>query len=167
MKKEMSKPKKYAWKYGCTQTPGISAQIVGEEIEKLEKENEGALLPSTIVRAAKPKNSKLHPCFEWDNRKAADAYRENQARELLRKITIVYIDDNDKKDEIRAFHNIKHENNESYYTSIERVVNDEELQENVLDQIKAELIAIKRKYKQFQSPELQKIWELIDELVLS
>ena len=155
---------KYAWKR--QQISKLSAQVVGDELEKLEKQNEGALLPSTVVKAARPTKSKLHGCFEWDNRKAADNYRENQARELLRKIVIVYEDQKGNTDNIRAFVRIQHDD-ESYYTCTARVQDDEELQDNVLEQILAELMAVKRKYTQFKSPMLQKIWEAIDEAILA
>lgn len=153
---------KYVWKR--QQEFKIPAQVVGEEIERLEKKNEGILLPSAIVRAAKPVKSKLHECFEWNNRKAADKYRENQARELLRKIVIVY-ESKGKEEQIRAFVRIQNED-ESHYCCTARIIDDEELQENVLEQILAELVAIKKKYAQFKSPALQKIWDAIDELLL-
>lgn len=154
---------KYKWKQ--QQVTGLSAQTVGEELERLEKEYEGTLIPSTIVRAAKPKKSVLHKCFEWDDKVAGMKYRENQARELLRKIVVVYKEKGESKT-IRAFVNIKHES-ESYYTHTSRVADDEELQNNVLEQIATELLAVKKKYNQFKSPKLQKIWDAVDELILT
>ena len=153
---------KYAWKY--QQVTKVSAQIVGEELERLEKENEGTLLPSTVVKEARPKKSKLHPCFEWDDKKAAEAHRENQARELLRKIVVVYEDKKEEENTIRAFVNIKHDN-ESYYCCTARVAEDEDLQQNVLEQIVVDLVAVKKKYKQFKLPALQKIWDAVNELI--
>ena len=154
---------KYIWKRQQIST--VPAQIVGEELERLEKENEGALIPATIVRESKPVKAILHNCFEWDNKKAADGYRENQARELLRKIVVVYENDKGKQDNIRAFVRIQNDDGESYYTCTTRLLDDPELQDNVLQQIFEELVAVKKKYGQFKSPALQKIWSAIDELV--
>ena len=155
---------KYAWKR--QQISKVPAQVVGEELEKLEKANNGALLPPTIVRAARPKRSRLHECFEWDDRKAANTYREVQARELLRKIVVVYEEKTGKEEHIRAFVRIQHDE-ESYYCSTARIVEDEELQENVISQILDDLMAIKKKYGQFKSPMLNKIWDAVDEAVIA
>jgi hypothetical protein len=47
---------KYKWKsHGLG---GVSAQVVGEEINRLEKQNKGALLPATIVRTAQSPETK-------------------------------------------------------------------------------------------------------------
>jgi hypothetical protein len=157
---------KYKWKtHGLG---GVSAQIVGDEISRLEKEANGALLPATVVQAARPMKSPLHPCFEWDNSKAAKAYREQQAREILRKIVVVYENDKGEQEEIRAFVSIRDDNDEAgYYTSTARLVDDDELLGNVLEQILSELIAIKNKYAQFRDSRLQKIWAAVDEAVES
>lgn len=59
-------------------------------INKLEKA--GRLTPAEVVDAARNPKSPLHAYFEWDNDRAADAYRLGQARQLIRsvKITIDY-----------------------------------------------------------------------------
>lgn len=44
----------------------------------------GAVSPRDVVDAAKPNDSPLHPYFEWDDDKAADNWRLDQARRLLR-----------------------------------------------------------------------------------
>ena len=153
---------KYVWKQQTV--TNMPAQIVGMELMRIEKKYKGVLLPSTIVEEAKPKRAVLHDCFEWDDRKAAGKFRENQARELLRKITIVYTDKG-KEEKIRCFVRIQNET-QSFYTATARIIEDEELQENVLEQILQDLMAIKKKYGQFKSPKLQKIWDAIEEVLV-
>jgi hypothetical protein len=144
----------------------VPAQVVGEEIALLENENDGALSLETVVRSAKRKKSPIHDCFEWDDVAAGKKYRVQQAREMLRKIVVVYEDTGGKTEEIRAFVCVQHED-ENYYTSTARIVEDEELQENVLAQILAELLATKKKYAQFKSPKLQAIWDAVDACCVS
>ena len=43
----------------------------------------GVLLPEEVVEAARPKSSPLHSFFTWDNKKAAEERRRDQARELI------------------------------------------------------------------------------------
>lgn len=67
---------------------GVSAEVAAEELAAIH-EREGALTPPVVVEAARPKDATLHPVFEWDNKKAAEAYRINQARNLIRAVEIV------------------------------------------------------------------------------
>lgn len=48
----------------------------------------GMLKPSEVVNAARDINSPLHAHFEWDDGDAAEKWREEQARQLIRSITI-------------------------------------------------------------------------------
>lgn len=143
----------------------MPAETVYNELVKIESDNRGEITPELVVKAATPKRAKLHPCFEWDDKIAAGCHRVSQAREMLRKICIVYDDDKKENNTIRALVNIKEEDR-SYYTTTARVVEDEALQENVTDQIVGELLAVKKKYAQWKSPKLQQIWSLVDELIV-
>jgi hypothetical protein len=155
---------KYKWK---NRGMGVSAQVVGQEITKLEQKAKGALTPQIIVDAARPVRSKLHRCFEWDDTKAAEAYRRSQAGEMLRRIVVVYDDDKDEQQTIRAFVSIKQGDSDRYYTSMARVVDDEDLLENVRDQIAADLLEVKERWKQFKVAGLHKIWQAVTEFVTS
>lgn len=44
----------------------------------------GSLTPEAVVDDARDPESVLHPCFEWDDTKAAHQHRLNQARGLIR-----------------------------------------------------------------------------------
>lgn len=70
--------------------PGITAQTVGEELERIRLANDGMLTPSAVVRAATPKTAPLHGAFEWDNGKAGKQWREHQARNIVRAVRVVY-----------------------------------------------------------------------------
>lgn len=158
---------KYKWKQSMDGLSRVPAQIVGTELAKLEKVNKGALLPVTIVRAAQPKKSRLHPCFEWDDKAAAKKYRIRQAGEMLRRIHVEYKDDEGEAQTIRAFVNIKSEDGEGYYCHTGRILDDPELYDNVAGQVLADLIAIKNKYQTYKLPQLQAIWDAIDNEVLA
>ncbi len=57
------------------------------EIKALE-DRRGRLTPQEVVEAARAEASAIHGCFEWDDGKAAEAYRIEQARELIRRVKI-------------------------------------------------------------------------------
>jgi len=150
----------YKWKmHGLG---NVKAQAVGNEIEFLIKQNGGTIIPSTIVKAAQNNVSPLHPCFEWDDRKAAIAYREEQAQYILRQIVIVENEDSDDPVIVRAFAHITTDDNEGYYTTIKHATEEPELYENILEQAIAELKAAKEKYKTLDK--LKDVWDAISKL---
>lgn len=152
---------KYKWKtHGMG---GVSAQVAGEEIARLEKLSGGVLMPATIVKAAKAKKSPIHNCFEWDDTEAARIYRQRQASEMMRKIVVVY-EDKGKEETVRAFVSIKAD--EKYYTGTARILDDDELLENVRQQIIDDLKSLRKKWKQFKDDDkLAAIWEAVDSYV--
>lgn len=49
------------------------------------------ITPERVVKAAENRRSPLHACFEWDNTKAAAAYRLEQARTLIRSVEVTVV----------------------------------------------------------------------------
>jgi hypothetical protein len=49
------------------------------------------ITPERVVEAAAAEDSPLHACFEWDDAKAAAAYRLDQARALIRSVEWVTV----------------------------------------------------------------------------
>jgi hypothetical protein len=60
------------------------AQLVGEALARCAASNGGRLAVPDVIAAARSTDSPLHPFFEWDDRKAARAYRRRQAETLIR-----------------------------------------------------------------------------------
>ena len=79
----------YAWRNGARVK--VDADIVGAELERLQDEN-GVITTGDVVAASEPEAAPLHPHFEWDDAVAADRYRDDQARYLLRSIVPLYAD---------------------------------------------------------------------------
>lgn len=74
------------------------AEVIGPQLDAMAEEG---LLPTTddeaakraIVDTARSENSGLHGFFEWNDAKAADLHRLDQAGKMLRSIRIRYIED--------------------------------------------------------------------------
>lgn len=58
----------------------------------LAKANGGILTVAAILAAAKPASSPIHSYFEWDNTRAAEAYRKMQARSLVQLVVAKTMD---------------------------------------------------------------------------
>jgi hypothetical protein len=150
-------------KYRWTRTPmgGLKAEVVGKELERLGKDT-GELTPELLVQKAKPKNSLLHPCFEWDNTVAAEQFRISQARYMLRSIEVVIESDGDenKTIEIRAFHNVQNEDDESVYVTVKQARENPEYWEQIKEKALSEIHAWKLKYQNIK--EFEKIFDAIE-----
>ena len=72
-------------------------QKIGEALARIERENNGLLKPRAVWKAAegKPRHA-LYPHFEWEDVKAADHWRDQQARVLVNTIRVVDAKDDDK-----------------------------------------------------------------------
>jgi len=57
------------------------------ELKALE-DGRGRLTPEQVVEAARPAESALHACFTWNNSEAAERWRIEEARELIRSVRI-------------------------------------------------------------------------------
>lgn len=63
---------------------GAKAQVMGEALAKIAADNAGRLKPKHVVEAARDPKNALHGFFEWDDKRAADAHRLDQARAIIR-----------------------------------------------------------------------------------
>lgn len=62
----------------------IPIEVVADVIERLKRENGGMVTAKQVVDYARPADSPIHDHFEWDDAEAAERYREDQARNLIR-----------------------------------------------------------------------------------
>jgi len=83
--------KKYEWKMKSF-AKGIEPDLAVEEFERIEGLY-GSLTAEHILKAAEPEDSILHPLFEWDDDKAAEKYRLQQARSIINNIEVKIVAD--------------------------------------------------------------------------
>lgn len=60
-----------------------------KRLSQLTKLNKGTLTPKAVVEDARDPDSPLHEHFDWDDTSAAERYREEQARGLIRQVKVV------------------------------------------------------------------------------
>jgi len=65
----------------------VSEEVIKQELAGIESA-EGRLVPSTVVDAARDPESPLHSLFEWDDSRAAERFRLDQARTIIRRVTV-------------------------------------------------------------------------------
>ncbi|MBX6387319.1 MAG: hypothetical protein IRZ07_30805 [Microbispora sp.] len=133
----------YAWKPGF-RVGGLDAQVVGERLDAI-RERDGGIMAEAVVDDARPVDSPLHPAFEWDDSVAAEKYRLDQARYLIRAVVIQRPDVEEPRP-VRAFVVVKESDGNEVYTSTITALSDEELRRQVLERALRELDAWRRRY---------------------
>lgn len=121
-------------------------QKIGEALEAVAAKGEGHLTPQAVVEVARANRHPLHKFFEWNDEIAAEAYRLDQARTLIRSIHIV---DDTKAQAPRAFLSIADKSGVSYRT-LSDVMDSVELQAIILKQAERDLLAFEGRYKELR-----------------
>lgn len=148
----------YGWRQGSR--VNLDAQKVGEAIERLQKGQNDPLEPSTVVNAARDPASVMHPHFQWDDAIAAEAFREDQARDLVRSLTVDISRSNLEARPVRAFVNVE-VGAERGYVSTATAMSSEDLRKQVLSKAFAELESWRARHAELS--ELARIFSAIDE----
>lgn len=119
-------------------------QKIGAALAKIMDQQQGRLTPPAVVDAARDTRHPLHKHFEWDNAVAAESYRLEQARALIRCVNIV----GDEKDEpAPAFLSVADKGGTSY-RALAEVLDSAELQASVLAAAERDLAAFQKRYRQ-------------------
>lgn len=126
-------------------------QIIGKALDAIEQERGGRITPKAVVETAKDEANPLHPFFEWDDAKAAEAYRLDQARVIIRSIQVK----DEEGDQHPAYFSVNEKGGQSY-RSYSDVMSSRDLQLAVLRSAKRDLDAWENRYR-----ELVEICELI------
>ena len=117
-----------------------TGKITKEKIREVVriKESKG-LTAENLLEVAKNKNNPLHDLFEWDNTKAAEQYRLQQARVFINEIKIIV----DTK-EYFAFENVSVKvdsvNDSREYVSRADIMSDSVLRQQIAEQAHKQLI---------------------------
>jgi hypothetical protein len=138
----------YSWKYNIP----ANAQRVGSELEAIYEEH-GKLTPPLIVEDARNDERETHKLIEWDEATAAEKYRLEQARHIMRNIIVVQSTPNleEPKEEqkiikFRAFENVETEEQERYFMPMQVAVSREDTRNYMLKQAMMALQSFRQKY---------------------
>ena len=125
----------------------VGAQIVGERLESI-KARRGAITPRAVVDDAKQKSSPLHKLFTWDDAKAADYWRVEEARKVIQSIVLVKVDGAPVARETRAFVHIS--TGGERYEPIQHAMAVAELRDEVLERARQEILNWRARYAAYE-----------------
>jgi hypothetical protein len=145
----MARKSRYKWKPQA-QVP-VDANVAGREIERVRAEKQGFYQPHDLVVAARPSEAPLHPGFEWDDTTAAEAFRVEQAKYIVR--NIVLIEGGHRSPDLdgkRAYVSVRIETDEGErnprYTAIQVALEDPRLRDQMILAAIRDLHAFEAKY---------------------
>jgi hypothetical protein len=148
----------YTWSYWHYP---VDAEVVGREVEQIAAEH-GSCSPRVFVDRARPAESPLHPLLIWDNAKAAEEYRINQARQVISRLRIVV---KDRPQPAPAFVHVAvmPGGRPGGYVSTLRAMSDAEMREQALREALRQLDGLRRRHESLV--ELRPLWDAIDEVI--
>lgn len=122
-------------------------QRIGEALAKIAADGGGELTPKAVVETARNPRHVLHRHFEWDDNKAAELFRQDQARSIIRSIHAE--DDDASEGHAPAFVSVADKGGVSYRT-LDAIKNSADLQARVLAAAERDLEAFNRRYTSLQ-----------------
>jgi hypothetical protein len=96
------------------------AQLIGTIIEEYSIKNNG-ISSEDIVNIAKPKTSKLHKYFTWDDKRAGKLYRIQEARALIASVQEIKIIRGKQKEQ-RSFFSVENNEGQQVYLHINKIL---------------------------------------------
>lgn len=137
-------------------------QIVGERWERLRLASDGMLTPAAVVEDAARQDAPTHCLFEWDDTKAAAAYRLRQAGDMFRNLKCELILGKDGPAiTTRYLVNVNTEK-KGGYISIVSAMEDREMRKQIVSRALRELNEWRARYRAYK--ELGEFFATIDRI---
>jgi hypothetical protein len=152
----------YQWREGA-RFP-VKAQVAGEELERIASiDASGRVLPAVVVDESRPEVAPLHGIFEWNDFRAAEIHRQEQARQIIRSVYVVHeTGDDGPPKPVRVYVHVHDDENEGCYMTTSRVMSDEDLRAQVLADALALLEGVRKRYEHLS--ELQSVFAEVERI---
>ena len=125
--------KKYHARTGAPFKKGL-AQKYGERLTYISLKTNGKITPMDVVEDGKHKSSPFYNYFEWDDTKAAEEHRLQQARNLINHIVeVVIIEGRPSKQ--KSFFSVKNGKGRTVYVTIKKAVTTKNYRVQLLNQL--------------------------------
>jgi hypothetical protein len=129
--------------------PDLPEDPIRDALLAIRAANDGILTPAMIVEAARDPDHVLHSHFQWDDEKAAEAWRRTQARRLVRVVRQQYIDKRGEPQQIRVFHSVPNRAVGRSYVPLDELEANQEMSREVARQMDIDWRNFKRRYSQY------------------
>jgi len=147
-------------KFNIKNNPGFNfdkkkAQKYGERLENIKSKNK-ILTPLIVLKDAEKKSSPYHDEFIWDDTLAAYKWRIHTARNL---ISAIYVEIESFDEPVRMYESVIVDE-ERQYENIETISQDEFFMNQVLNEIRSDLVKLQKKYSTYK--QLASFWDTVN-----
>lgn len=133
---------RYEWRDGAR--INVDAGVAFDELERI-RDRDGRLRPATVVEESRPNDAPLHPVFEWRDKIAAQKYREDQARNVIRSVVVIRPTEEHAEVTVRAYVNITTgDGNGRVYESTEVAVSQPDIMAGVIAKMQSHIAGAQR-----------------------
>jgi len=138
----------YSFRAG-SRLPNEKAEATAKRLQSLKRKR-GRLTAEIVVDDAHSPGSPLHEFFEWNDTKAAEEFRLEQARNVIRSVRIEYADNGETGESHRMFVHVAMPSEEggedrAYYLATEALA-DDVLRERLIADCLADIERFKARY---------------------
>lgn len=125
----------------------IKDRQVISELRRIMSEHHGMLFAEDVVREARADSSPLHKYFQWDDSSAAEAWRLQQARQLIG-VCVEIIGDGEGAKEVDVFVSLREDRGDKGgYRELVTVLSNPSNRANLLRDALDEMIHFREKYQ--------------------
>ena len=103
-----------------------SRKAINDEISRIYNEN-GTITPDLVVKVASDPKNVLHHLFEWDDAKAGNAYRVDQARQIITSVKINIITESRTISAVSYVRDPRLPHDQQGYVSVAKLKTDKDL----------------------------------------
>ena len=126
--------------------PEVTGKVCQEIIDK-----EGVVTPEKLVDVSRPVTAPLHDEFEWNNNVAAEKYRCEQARQIIKNIVRIEIEE-EEPTEVKCWVNsdrafVPTDEKLHHYVTIDTAMADLNWRKNLIEAAKRDMRSFIVKYK--------------------
>lgn len=121
-------------------------RLTGAAVETLHASGKEGT-PKELVDLARPKSSRFHKLFEWDDAIAGERHRIEHARELIRRVQIMVMKAPGEMQRSRAFIHVVQPSGTGCYRPVVEVMSSAEGRAQALAEVAKQLAALKKSYR--------------------
>lgn len=103
-----------------------SRKEIDAEISRIYKEN-GGITPDLVIKAASDPKNVLHHLFEWDDTKAGNAFRVDQARQIITSVKINIVTESRTISAVSYVRDPRLPSDQQGYISVDKLKTDKDL----------------------------------------
>lgn len=132
------------WRASFHAPKGVSAVTAAEELDRIRAAR-GELTAAAVLDESRPEDAPLHAAFEWDDSKAAEHYRLQQSRQLIKAVVVIEKRVDASEVECSRFHLVSGAaRGSTQYLPTEVVAQDVDLFADALRRLEADVVSAQR-----------------------